>query len=255
LASAGKPMFSIAGGETDAWVLTDLFENVYLRTAGSDNYRKLTKHEIPWTDDTVKKALAALADIFSKPKWLAGGTEGVLATGFPTSVHQVFDTPSKARMVSEGDFLTAFISPAAMPDADFFDFPAFPSVREQSVIVGGNVAVLPKPGPDQQENCGAKELMRALTTAETVEPWATIGGGFSSANGNIAPKLPNEPAKKAAFELQTQRIMFDMSDQQPPGFGATPGKGMFAILRDFVRNPSNIDGTAAQLEQARRTAT
>lgn len=259
-AIAGKTPFSVAGAEGDAWVLTDLFENVYLRTAGADNYGKLTRHEIPWTDDTVKRALGTLAEIFSKPGWLAGGNAGVLTTDFPTSVTQVFENLPKAMMVPEGDFVTAFIPAQAMPNADFFDFPDFPDIpgmREQprSVIVGGNVAVLLKPGPNQQENCGARALMKALTTAETVEPWATIGGGFSSANANIVPKLPSEPAKRAAAELQTQRIVFDLSDQQPPIFGATPGKGMYAILRDFVRNPGNVESTAAQLEQARRTAT
>lgn len=260
LASSGKTPFSVAGAEGDAWVLTDWFENVYLRTAGLDNYRKLTQHEIPWDDDTVKTALRALAEIFSNERWLAGGIDRTLKTDFPTSVNQVFaNTSPKAMMVYEGDFVTGFIPPRAMPNADFFDFPDFPDfpgmrAQPRSVIVGGNVAVLLKPGSNQQENCGAKELMRALTTAEAVEPWATTGGGFSSANANILSMLPSEPAKKAAAELQTQTIVFDLSDQQPPVFGATPGKGMYEILRKFVRDPGNVDSTAAQLEQARLTA-
>ena len=37
-------------GAADGWTLTDLFENIYLRTAGAEKYDQLTKHEILWTD-------------------------------------------------------------------------------------------------------------------------------------------------------------------------------------------------------------
>ena len=41
----------------DGWTLTDWFENVYLSQAGPENYDKLPKHEIPWTDPSVEEAL------------------------------------------------------------------------------------------------------------------------------------------------------------------------------------------------------
>ena len=43
---------SIGGG--DGWTLTDWFENVYIRTAGLAMYDKLTHHQIPWTDPSVR---------------------------------------------------------------------------------------------------------------------------------------------------------------------------------------------------------
>ena len=45
------PPYSVAGA--DGWTLTDLFENIYLRTAGPEKYDQLAKHEIKWTDPTV----------------------------------------------------------------------------------------------------------------------------------------------------------------------------------------------------------
>ena len=59
--ASGLPAYSIGGA--DGWTLTDLFENIYLRTAGAETYDKLAKHEIPWTDQSVKDALAEMAKI------------------------------------------------------------------------------------------------------------------------------------------------------------------------------------------------
>jgi alpha-glucoside transport system substrate-binding protein len=42
---------------------------------------------------------------------------------------------------------------------------------------------------------------------------------------------------------------FDMSDQAPQSFGGTPGKGEWKDLQDFLKNPTNIAGTQAQLEK------
>ena len=53
--ASGLPAYSIGGA--DGWTLTDLFENIYLRTAGAEKYDQLAKHEIPWTDQSVKDAL------------------------------------------------------------------------------------------------------------------------------------------------------------------------------------------------------
>ena len=58
----GVPPYSI--GADVGWPLSDLFENIYLRTAGPDMYDQLAAHEIPWTDQSVKDALSVMADIF-----------------------------------------------------------------------------------------------------------------------------------------------------------------------------------------------
>ena len=45
-----------------------------------------------------------------------------------------------------------------------------------------------------------------------------------------------------------------MSDLQPTAFGATTGQAIWEILTDFVSDPSDIDGTAQQLETAAKAA-
>ncbi|MFB7154074.1 carbohydrate ABC transporter substrate-binding protein, partial [Streptomyces virginiae] len=43
-------------------------------------------------------------------------------------------------------------------------------------------------------------------------------------------------------------IRFDMSDQAPAAFGGTKGAGEWKLLQDFLRDPSDPQGTAAKLE-------
>ena len=46
-----------AQGRDSSWTLTDWFEQIYIRTAGGDNYDKLFSGELPFNDATVKEAL------------------------------------------------------------------------------------------------------------------------------------------------------------------------------------------------------
>ena len=49
-------------------------------------------------------------------------------------------------------------------------------------------------------------------------------------------------------------VKYDLSDLQPTAFGATTGEGIWGILTDFVSDPSDVDGTAQQLEAAAKAA-
>lgn len=250
LSDYGIPPFSIGGA--DGWTLTDWFENAYLRTAGPDLYDKLTRHEIPWTDPSVKHALAILAQIFGRPEWIAGGTGGALETDFPTSVTQTFRHPPKAAVVYEGDFVAGVITKETTaklgPDADFFDFPSI-NGSPPIVVGGGDVAVLLKAGP------GGKALLRFLATPEAGEVWARLGG-FTSPNRNVnLSAYPGHILQRSARALVGARTFrFDMSDQMPAAFGGTPAQGEWKILQDFLRNPSDIEGTMQRLEAAAKTA-
>ncbi len=95
LKASGTPAYSIGGA--DGWTLTDLFENIYLRQAGPDKYDQLTKHEIKWTDPSVKDALSEMAKIFSDTSNIAAGKSGALQTDFPTSVSNVFTSSPEGR--------------------------------------------------------------------------------------------------------------------------------------------------------------
>jgi alpha-glucoside transport system substrate-binding protein len=241
---SGLPAYSIGGA--DGWTLTDLFENIYLRTAGAETYDKLAKHEIPWTDQSVKDALAEMAKIVGDTDNIAGGKAGALQTDFPTSVANVFSETPKAATVIEGDFVPGVAGDKnpLKPETGFNIFP-FPSINDSpaSVVGGGDLVVMFK------ENAVSKAFVEYLTTPEASEIWAKRGG-FSSPNKNVSKSVYPDPIQETTAGAigEAEVFRFDLSDLQPSAFGGTVGQGLFKEFQDFLANPQDIDGITAQME-------
>jgi ABC-type Fe3+ transport system substrate-binding protein len=244
VASSGSAYLSIGGG--DAWPLTDLFENIYLKTAGGDMYDQLSNHEIPWTDKSVIDALEVMGELLGEDANLAGGKKGTLETDFPTSVSQAFSDPPKAATVYEGDFVAGVISgeteATVGEDADFFPFPAIDGKGADSVVGGGDVAVA------LTDNENAQALLAFLATPEAAEVWAEAGG-FTSPNQNVDIGVyPDEISSRIAEAIaSTDEFRFDMSDLQPAEFGATAGRGMWLRFQQFIET-GDAQKTAQDLE-------
>ncbi|MFC8092617.1 ABC transporter substrate-binding protein [Streptomyces sp. NPDC057301] len=242
---SGVTPFSVGGAE--GWTLTDWFENVYLSQAGPEKYDQLARHEIKWTDPSVKDALTTLAQVWGKKDYVAGGADGALQTDFPASVTQVFtggDQP-KAAMVYEGDFAQVNITQAkAKVGTDAKVFP-FPTVGDTAPVVsGGDAAVI------LQDSEAAQALATFLASPDAATIQAKLGG-YLSPNKNVANSAyPNEVQQKIAKALidSGDDFRFDMSDQAPQAFGGTPGKGEWKALQDFLKNPSDVAGTQQKLE-------
>jgi alpha-glucoside transport system substrate-binding protein len=244
--ASGLPAYSIGGA--DGWTLTDLFENIYIRTAGAETYDKLAKHEIPWTDQSVKDALAEMAKIVGDTDNIAGGQAGALQTDFPTSVSNVFSETPKAAMVLEGDFVPGVAGDAnpLKPETGFNVFP-FPEIGDsgKAVVGGGDLVVLFKKNP------AAEKFVEYLTEPGASEIWAKRGG-FSSPNkkvdSSVYPDAIQQTTAGAIGEADTFR--FDLSDLQPSAFGGTVGQGLFKLFQDFLKTPTDIDGITTKMEAA-----
>jgi alpha-glucoside transport system substrate-binding protein len=244
LKAAGIPAYSLGGAE--GWTLTDLFENVYLRTAGPEMYDQLSTHEIPWTDQSVKDALAEMAKIFSDTDNIVGGTQGALQSDFATSVSSVFVQEPEGAMVIEGDFVPGTVDHSLEPETGFNVFP-FPAIEDSppSVVGGGDMAVMFDDTP------AAQAFIEYLASPEAAEIWAGEGG-FSSANTNVDPNAYPDPITQqtATAIAEAEVFRFDLSDLQPSEFGATEGQGLWKLFQDFVANPDDVDGIAQQMERA-----
>jgi alpha-glucoside transport system substrate-binding protein len=250
LKASGVPAYSIGGA--DGWTLTDLFENIYIRTAGPEMYDKLATHEIPWTDQSVKDALTEMAKVLGDTDNIAGGKQGALQTDFPTSVTQVFADPPKAAMVIEADFVAGEIvnSTKAQPETGFNEF-TFPSINDSpaAVVGGGDQVVMFKDSP------AAQALVEYLASPEAASIWVKRGG-FSSPNKNVSEDDYPDPILKATATAlaSADTFRFDLSDLQPSAFGGTVGQGLFKLFQDFLANPNDVDGIAQQMEDAAQKA-
>lgn len=243
LSASGVPAYSIGGG--DGWTLTDLFENIYLRSAGPAKYDQLTSHAIKWTHPSVKAALRTMAQIFSDSANLFGGTDGALQTDFATSVANVFSKPAKAAMVIEGDFVPGVgATSPAKPITDFnvFDFPQV-GTSAPAVVGGGDTVIMFKDSP------AARAFISFLATPQAATVWAKRGG-FSSPNKNVKASAYKDPlGRKTATALaKAKTFRFDLSDLQPSAFGGTAGQGLWKLFQDLLKSPTDIDGVAAQME-------
>lgn len=251
LKASGVTPYSI--GADVGWPITDLFENIYLRTAGPTMYQKLTSHQIPWTDPSVTNALQVMKQVIGNPSYINGGNSGAATTDFPTSVTNAFNNPPKAAMVFEADFVESVItsSTKAKPTTGFnyFPFPSINGVGGNDVLAGGDIVTIFHDTP------AVRAFVNYLATPQASEIWARLGG-FSSANKNVPASVYTDPiGRRAAIALATAPVVvYDMSDQQPAAFGSTTGQGEWQIFTNFLKNPSNISGTQQALEKAAAAA-
>jgi alpha-glucoside transport system substrate-binding protein len=245
LKAAGITPFSV--GVDVGWPITDLFENVYIRSAGPEMYDQLVAHEIPWTDPSVTDALAVMAEIFGDPANLAGGTEGALESDMPSSVAKVFSEDPEAAMVIIGDFAPGVNADNPLEPETGFNVFTFPSIEDSgpAVVGSGDIFVQFRDSP------AADAFLEYLATPEAAEIWAERGG-FSSPNKNLDTGVyPDEITRTTASGLaEAETFRFDGSDLMPSAFGGTPAQGFWKGMTDFVAQPDDIDGVTQQLEAA-----
>jgi alpha-glucoside transport system substrate-binding protein len=242
--AAGITPFSV--GVDLGWPITDLFENIYIRSAGPEKYDQLARHEIPWTDQSVKDALTLMKDVLGTSDNMVGGTDGALQTEMPDSVANVFREDPRGSMVIIGDFAPGQTETTLEPETGFNVF-TFPSIEgsEPSVVGGGDLFVKFK------DSEAADAFLEFLTTTEAAEIWAERGG-FSSPHKDLDVEVyPDEITKVTAGALaEAETFRFDLSDLQPAPFGATSGQGLWKAFTDFVANPNDIDKITRQMEAA-----
>jgi alpha-glucoside transport system substrate-binding protein len=243
LNASGTPAYSLGGA--DGWTLTDLFENIYIRTAGVEMYDQLSRHEIPWTDQSVKDALTEMAKIYGDTDNLAGGREGSLQTDNPGSISKVLTDQPEAAMVIEGDFVPTAVETTLEPETGY-NFFTFPSINDSppTVIGAGDYVAMFKDSP------AAQALVEYLTSAEAGEQWASRGID-TPVQGIGADAYPDAlQGMTAAAISEAEVFRYDLSDLQPSAFGATVGQGLFKLFQDFLANPEDIDGITQEMEDA-----
>ncbi|MFF3855671.1 ABC transporter substrate-binding protein [Micromonospora sp. NPDC002575] len=243
LADSGVTPMVAAGG--DGWVLTDWFENIYLRVAGPEMYDKLAKHEIPWTDPSVVKTLTLLADYWRTPRFLAANPT---QTAFTQAIADVFGKSPKGAMLFEGDFVASEINKLGElkvgESAKFFDWPSIDGSKP-AVVTAGDQAVAFKDTPE------ANALMAFLASPEAAKIMAAKGGFISANSGLDLAAYPDGTTRQLAEAVvKAESLRFDLSDLTPQTFGGGTSAHLWVLLQDFLAKPIAPETLAKQLEAA-----
>lgn len=247
LSDAGTTPISV--GAADGWVLTDWFENIYLRVAGAERYDQLARHEIPWTHPTVVESLTLLQDYWSADRAIQ---DDPLQLKFVQAVADVFGPRPKSSMLFEGDFVAAEIIRLGMvavgDGAAFFDWPSIHG-SPPAVVTAGDQAVAFTNRPVTMA------LIAFLASPEAAEI-AARRGGFLSANQGLDPAAyPDPVTRELATSLRNADVLrFDLSDLTPQSFGGGTNAEMWRLLQGFLADGGDPQQVAEQLEAAAQRA-
>jgi ABC-type glycerol-3-phosphate transport system substrate-binding protein len=247
LADAGVGTMAVPGA--DGWVLTDWFENIYLRVAGPDRYDQLARHQIRWTDPRVVSSLRLLRDYWTLDRAIQGNP---LQLKFVQAVADVFGTRPQSAMLFEADFVAAEINRLGTvtvgDGARFFDWPSIDG-SPPAVVTAGDQAVALSGTP------AAMALIAFLASPEAAAI-AAGQGGFLSANQNLPPAAYPDPVTRALADslLSAELLRFDLSDLAPQAFGGGTNASMWRLLQEYLARPGDPARLAARLEAAAQQA-
>lgn len=226
-----------AQGRDNSWTLTDWFENIYARNAGSDNYTKLFNGDLPFNDQSVKDALSKMTEIVND-QYVAGGIDTALGIGFVDGIGKVFSKNPVAEMYMEGGFVGGIalgdVNPSLKPgtDIDFFPWPEIDPANGSPLVGGGDVAAAFVNDSD------AAKLIEYLSTPEAGKIWVSTGAIASPNKGVTDADYPNELVSKEADQVKNaESFLFDGSDLLP----GTLGQDFGTLLQNIIKSPDKTD--------------
>lgn len=239
-----------AQGRDNSWTLTDWFENIYARQAGSDNYTKLFNGDLPFNDQTVKDAMTEMTKIIND-KYVAGGIDTALGITFVDGIGRVFSKNPVANMYMEGGFVGGIALGDVNPDLkvgediDFFPWPTIDEANGNPLVGGGDVAAA------FVNNEDVAKLIEYLSTPAAGKVWVSTGAIASPNEGVTETDYPNELVAKEADQLKNaESFLFDGSDLLP----GTLGQDFGTLLQKIIKTPSDMDSLLDDYEAEAKDA-
>ena len=225
----------IESGAATGWVATDWIENIMLRTTTPENYDAWVQGKLKFDSPEVKNAAQIMADIWTNPKYVYGGTSQIVNTSFGDSTLPMFDSPPKCFMNMNGNFISSFFPDGTQPGVDYgaFYFPPIDPQYDSPMEVAGDIWGATNTRPE------VLAVMQYFTKGEHLKGWMEAGGAIApqkDANldwyGNPVDRVVG------AAIINAQTLRFDASDAMPGSVGA----GTFwKEMTNFVSGAENLD--------------
>ena len=243
--------YSIGGA--DGWTLTDLFENIYLRQAGPAKYDQLTAHKIKWTDPSVKAALKTMAQILGDTGNISGGTSGALQTDFPTSVNNVFSDAAEGRDGDRGRLRPRRVA-TDEGEADH-------GLQRLPVPVDRRLAAGGRRRRRHRRHVQGHARRRARSSRTSRRPRRRRSGPSAAASRRRTRTCRRAPTRTpltrttaTALAQGEDRSASTCPTSRRRRSAARPARASGRSSRTSSKNPTDVNGTASQLEAAAATA-
>jgi alpha-glucoside transport system substrate-binding protein len=234
-----------ASGAKDSWTLTDWFENVYARTAGPTKYAGLFSGKVKFTDPTVKAAIQQMLQILNN-KYLVGGVQGALGTGFVDGIGRVFGANAKAQLYMEGGFVGGIalqqVNTALKAGKTINSFP-FPTIKPQydsPMVGGGDLAAAFK------DNADVRAFLKYISSPEAGRIWVSTGAIVSPNKQVKKSAYPNVLVQHEAAQVAGAKVfLFDGSDLLPGSLADDWG----AVLQNAMQSPGKINSLLSDFQK------
>jgi ABC-type glycerol-3-phosphate transport system substrate-binding protein len=239
-----------AQGAKDSWTLTDWFESVYLRTAGPAKYQQLFTGKLSFSDASVKKALKYMEQILNG-KYLAGGIQGALGTGFVDGIGQVFGKSPKADLYYEGGFVAGIATQQVNKGLkigktiDDFPFPIINKKWGRPLLGAGDLAAAFKDSPE------VRQFLKFISSSNAGNTWVSTGAIISPNKLVGGGAYPNALVRKEAAQVKSAKVFrFDGSDQLPGSLGDDWG----ATLQGIIQSPGKASSLLSSFQTKAKKA-
>jgi ABC-type glycerol-3-phosphate transport system substrate-binding protein len=234
-----------AQGAKDSWTLTDWFENVYGRTAGPTKYAGLFSGKVKFTDPTVKRAIQQMLQILNN-KYLAGGVQGALGTGFVDGIGRVFGSGAKAQLYMEGGFVGAIATQQVNTNLkvgktiNSFPWPTISPKYDSPMVGGGDLAAAFK------DNADVRSFLKYISSPEAGRIWVSTGAIVSPNKQVKKSAYPNLLVQHEAAQVAGAKVfLFDGSDLLPGSLADDWG----AVLQNAMQNPGKISSLLSDFQK------
>jgi alpha-glucoside transport system substrate-binding protein len=226
----------IESGAATGWVATDWMENIMLRTTTPENYDAWVAGKLPFSSPEVKNAAQIMADVWTNPKYVYGGTASIVKTSFGDSTLPMFDAAGpKCFMNVNGNFISSFFPKGLVAGVDYgaFYFPPIDPKYGSPVEVGGDIWGATNSRPE------VMAVMQYFTKAEHLKVWMQQGGAIAPQKDADLSWYGSDIERVVGAAIKdANTVRFDASDLMP---GAVGAGSFWKEMTSFVSGTENLD--------------
>ena len=237
-----------SGGAT-GWPATDWVEDIMLRTAGPDTYDKWYKHEIPFNDPSVKKALDLFGKVMFTPNYVLGGAANTVNVAFADAPGPMFNNPPKCWLHRQASFIAAQFPKTAKAGVDYDWFP-FPPIDQQGTLYAGELTVV---GSHADKAVAKDFLTRFIAKDVQCEMGGVEASSRISPNVTVDQSCYVNPILAKASTVLTDALKkgtgrFDASDLMPAAVGS--GSWWTGLVKYMKQGPSSAEAILTEVEKS-----